>query len=342
MARFIVKIVLLASAVALSMVAVVRAIPDVNDYTASTRLKHDRLEVAGPKLVFVGGSSLAYGLDSERVEVACGLPVVNMGLNGWLGVRYMMAEVLPSLRAGDAVVLAFEHDLYVQSGEGVGVDLLDAILQRPANVRYMTPRQALAAVEYLPFAVSEKLARVSTGTLRSTLGSTGTSVSAKAAPTSAEASTELPPHDMTLSLQSAKLSGFTFRGDLTSHWDVKWRSQRRQGLNMTTLPLSQGVFDAIAEFATIARERHVRVALVPSPLLADFHGRHRSAVERLDARLAIELPDLPKVSMDRYVLPEHLFFDTVFHLNKEGRSIRTDRLLTDLQALGIASCQASN
>lgn len=41
-------------------------------------------EIAAPKVILYGGSSVAFGIDSERIEQKLGMPVVNMGLHaGW-------------------------------------------------------------------------------------------------------------------------------------------------------------------------------------------------------------------------------------------------------------------
>lgn len=55
-------------------------------YDASLIDKVERLKsIAGPKIVLIGNSNLSFGIDSERLEQAFDMPVVNMGLHGSLG-----------------------------------------------------------------------------------------------------------------------------------------------------------------------------------------------------------------------------------------------------------------
>lgn len=62
------------------------------------------------KIVFVGGSSVAFGLDSALIESYTGMPVVNLGLYAALGTKVMLDLSLPHIKEGDIVVLAPELD----------------------------------------------------------------------------------------------------------------------------------------------------------------------------------------------------------------------------------------
>ena len=73
--------------------------------------KYDRLNgVDGEKIVVVGGSSVAFGLDSELLESYLGMPVVNFGLYADLGTKMMLDLSLSGISEGDVVVLAPELD----------------------------------------------------------------------------------------------------------------------------------------------------------------------------------------------------------------------------------------
>src|SRR2546423_1051105 len=63
-----------------------------------------------PRVIFVGGSNLAFGLNSLLIQRRLGRSVVNMGLSAGLGMRFMLAEVRPHLRPGDLVVVVPEYE----------------------------------------------------------------------------------------------------------------------------------------------------------------------------------------------------------------------------------------
>ncbi len=73
--------------------------------------KYDYLHsIEGEKIVVVGGSSVAFGLDSERLSEYTGMPVVNFGLYAALGTKLMLDLSDSAIDEGDIVVLAPELD----------------------------------------------------------------------------------------------------------------------------------------------------------------------------------------------------------------------------------------
>lgn len=71
--------------------------------------KFERLTATeGEKIVVVGGSSVAFGLDSAALERYTGMPVVNFGLYAALGTRLMLDLSLAGIGEGDIVVVAPE------------------------------------------------------------------------------------------------------------------------------------------------------------------------------------------------------------------------------------------
>jgi len=73
--------------------------------------KYERLEsLKAPKLVVVGGSSVAFGYDSRMLEEKTGYPTVNFGLYADLGTKIMMELAESEIRKGDVILLAPELD----------------------------------------------------------------------------------------------------------------------------------------------------------------------------------------------------------------------------------------
>jgi len=82
-----------------------------NTFLGEMAVKFDRLtSVEEPKVVVVGGSSVAFGLDSAALEEAVGRPVVNYGLYATLGTKYMIDTSKAGIGEGDIVILAPETD----------------------------------------------------------------------------------------------------------------------------------------------------------------------------------------------------------------------------------------
>jgi hypothetical protein len=110
--------------------------------------KRNRLKsIETPKLVFIAGSSMAYGLDSKVIEEKLNYEVVNMGISAGIGLHYMILEVKPYLKKGDIVVIGAEYDQFnaddVFYGQGVALPLLFHIHKEEfVRLDFISPKSA--------------------------------------------------------------------------------------------------------------------------------------------------------------------------------------------------------
>lgn len=90
--------------------------PQYSDgYNAGLIDKVERLEsIDGPKIVLIGNSNLAFGIQSELLEREMQMPVVNMGLHGSLGNAFHEEMARINVHEGDIYVLC--HTEYNDDG----------------------------------------------------------------------------------------------------------------------------------------------------------------------------------------------------------------------------------
>ena len=104
-----------------------------NTFYGALNEKHDRLEqIEKPKIVLVGGSSAAFGFDSQLMEEKTGYEVVNFGLYADLGTKIMLELSAPHINEGDIVILAPEMDSQTLSLFFNGLSSLKAIDDDPS------------------------------------------------------------------------------------------------------------------------------------------------------------------------------------------------------------------
>lgn len=85
-------------------------------YNASLLDKMSRLEsMDSPKIILVGNSNLAFGIDSEKIEEATGMPVVNLGYLASFGNEFNEKLIQNHVCEGDLVIVA--HTNYADSNE---------------------------------------------------------------------------------------------------------------------------------------------------------------------------------------------------------------------------------
>ncbi len=112
--------------------------------------KVERLaSIKGKKVVVVGGSSVAFGLDSALMEEHLGMPVVNFGLYAAIGTKAMLDLSLPHIGEGDIVILAPETDVQTLSLYFSGENMWKAIDDAPSlffNLRGDSKKEMLGSL----------------------------------------------------------------------------------------------------------------------------------------------------------------------------------------------------
>ena len=81
-------------------------------FNAAILDKVARLEsMEGPKIVLIGNSNIVFGMDSQRLEEAFEMPVVNMGLHGALGNAFHEEMAKLNVQPGDLYIVCHtEYD----------------------------------------------------------------------------------------------------------------------------------------------------------------------------------------------------------------------------------------
>jgi hypothetical protein len=74
---------------------------------------------APKRLLITGGSGAHYTLDSKAIEEGLGIPVVNLGLDGPIGLDVILPSMLNQIRPGDVVLLIPEYLILVDE-DGFG------------------------------------------------------------------------------------------------------------------------------------------------------------------------------------------------------------------------------
>lgn len=300
----------------LTAFAFVWFVPEVNDYHLASVLKHERLSsLKSPKIVLTGGSNLAFGIDSPMIEQATGLPVVNMGMDGYLGVEFLLAEVESELKPSDLVVVALEHDSYIIPPEGVPESQLAIIKANPSAFRYLTNEQRQALFKSLLLVAQAKVKRLITDTGQ-TLQKQLMGI---------ESASQMAEH-------IGRFAGFVKQGDFTSHLDVKFPEAPADGLDLGSKS-PQPITKLLREFNQRMRAKGVRVLFSYPPVAQQYFTRHSAAISAIHAGLSADAQVFAPTAPSEFVYPEEQFFDTVYHVTRRGREARTRRLLQDIQLL---------
>jgi hypothetical protein len=274
-------------------------------YLSAITAKHDRLRATpSPRVIIIGGSSVAFGVDSARLQDELKMPVVNMGLHAGVGLRYMLSEVRGELRPGDIVIVSPEYAQFYGYLDGRET-LLDMLFVFPRGLSYITSGgQLLGLVEAVPVSVQDMFKAKLEGIVLND-----------------------PPRPSPVYHRAA----FNAEGDVVSHLDRPSQDSRKDTSKLDP-PFEVESIAVLNEFARFATSRNARVYFLFSAVTTGEYRRNTDAIqfvcEALHERTTLTLLDTPPGA----VYSEDYFFDTSEHLNKQGREIRTGKLVADLAA----------
>ncbi len=300
--RLLIYMVLIAASSAAINWVLIPNNPDA--YQAATIDKMRLASEAGsPKVLLVGGSNLAFSIDSGQIEDSLGLPVVNMGLSKATGLRYMLEESKPFIGSGDLVVLVPEYELFYDLF--YGSESLVILLQHyPSRIRDVTSMGEVGTIiSYFPLMMQMKF----NGFVRKGL-------------------VDDPVY---------RRSGFNRYGDLTTHLDLEEVYEPRSLFGDEAVPFQRDAIRALNAYAAYAAGRGASVVLTYPSLYEEVFSRYAGRLSDLDHRLRASLR-FPVVSRpEDYTFPLGQLYDTAYHLRREGRRVRTEQLLQDLRAADV-------
>ena len=271
--------------------------------------KHARLtSVENEKIVLIGGSNLAFGVDSALLEEYVGMPVVNYGLYATIGTKAMLDMSRSYIREGDVVVICPETEKQTYSLYYNALSMwqaLDCDLSMLKDVGFSNLGKLMAV---LPEFATEKRGFIRT--------------SSKPSPSGiyAEAS-------------------FNEYGDIAvdrPYNEMPANYDTSMPISLTTDLLDKDFIDYVNTYAAECRRRGAEVYFGFSPINADAVVSTDEEIAAFYQALDEEL-NFPLLSdVDDYILDSAYFYDTNFHLNSCGALQRTSLLADDLlRVLGM-------
>lgn len=288
--------------------------PDPENYFAGSLLQVELLEkTPSPRIILIGGSNVAFGLDAELMQQTLAMPVINDGLHAGLGVA-PLRELVDYIRAGDVIIISLEYSMFSAEGvmEGDPSVLSDWVEYSVRRTRYLTNPWVET-----PGLYATMLQRKVNRQINSVL------------------------YGGSLSELRTVFSGSKFdaNGDFTGHLEAE--SHARSKISATPYPVSatqQELFAFLEDFQRTAQALGVRVyfeapASRQTNCLATGEKRMENFFREFEKKSSIPLiTPLNEVCMlDRY------FFDTPYHLNAQGRRVRTKQLIKNLLQLNVVS-----
>ncbi|MEL6105906.1 MAG: hypothetical protein AAFU85_07715 [Planctomycetota bacterium] len=255
--------------------------------------------LSSPKILLVGGSNVSFGMDTERLSKHFGRPAFNTSMHAGLGLKFMMLSCLPSVGNGDVVVVIPEYSQF-QGGYGGAQELVAALCDvYPEGRATLSSRQAIRLlpefISYSALKLCQRLRLV---------------------------------HKPTTARIYARDS-FNQYGDAVAHWELEPTAIAESPPVGPRPQLDAEAIEGLLEFRDEVESRGAQLIMLPPCFMASSYENQRHLVEAVDSALA-ENGIAFDAPCQRYRFERKYFFNTPYHLNKEGVDLRTELVIENL------------
>lgn len=289
---------------------------DRSDYMSEIIDKHKLVDnIQEPRMIFIGGSNLVFGIDSEQIQNELSLPVVNLSLHAGLGLEFILNELKSCVKSKDIVVLSIEYFLSIDGD--YKLKMHTATLYPPA-LNYFNNNPYFGFVTSIKSIISDLRSRI-----RSVLFG--------------------PPARIPKKINISKnefvgveytRAAFNRFGDIEAEEDTL---SRLNGIENFSGEYNSGI-SLLNDFNAYAKANGICVYfLYPNYPISEFN-KNKNSIELLHnsfiRSLEIEVIGSP---LD-FVYPDSLFLDTVYHLDRNGRKLRTRKIIELLQNSAANQC----
>lgn len=270
------------------------------NYQASLIDKNERLcSLDEAKIVLVGNSNWAFGVDSQKLEEAMGMPVVNMGMHGGIGNPFNEQAAVQNIHEGDIVIISYSNfadgDI-IKNPELAWI----TIENHPALWKYIRLKDWPSMIKAYPTYLKDCLDLWSQG-----IG------------------------NMDSGTEYSRLQ-FNEYGD--NVYDRPALVISDEELAEAHIPeIGDETIDRLNKLNQTLQEKGATLLVTPYPTPVTSYTppveKYVAFSDQIEERL-----DFPLIGRyEDYRMDKNLFYNTYLHLNNEGKQFRTQMLINDLQ-----------
>lgn len=254
-----------------------------------------------PRIVIIGGSSVAFSVDSKRIKDSLNRNVVNFGLHAGIGIRYVMEDYLNYVKKNDLAVIQIEYAHFYTGGNGNNRTLTQLMVATNwRHIEQMNMQQYANIIDGIPPAAIENLNRLVKYPLRR--------------------SWDTPYGEK--SFRYTK-KGFNEYGDEVSHWNYKSRGIVPKGIKETR-KVDKAFLTWLADILLKYERKGAKVVMVPPVnVVTNFMETYNENVG--EALKSINRDYV--VPYNFMVLDDSCSFDGGYHVNKAGVDQNTTHLI---------------
>lgn len=261
-------------------------------------------KIEGNKIVFVGLSTLAFGLDLNLMEKLTGRPCAMLACHAGLGLANMLDFSKSNLKAGDIVILEYANSFPDEFGAEL---LLSAIGKQIEMFNYIRPQVYNKLIKAYPSYLLKNILYTFIGGYKSTGG-------------------------YYLNLFDKRGNMIAERKSLYNNIDEVAKNAAFPKLDFARKEkINNPVWiNFVNDFADYCNKNNIRFFISTSVFCKDLVVSTTDIIDSYDAELS-KLLKAPIISKSKdYLLPFDMIYNTSTHCNTIGAQNRTKKLYNDI------------
>lgn len=267
-------------------------------------IKHQRLDsLTSRKIILIGGSNLHYGMNSQMLQDSLKMPVVNMGIQGSMGLHYMFDEVKDRVQKGDIIILFPEHSHFYSIDTNGEVALFKLLSVYPHGVRHLNIKQIFNSFLFVGPAIKSNLKDM---------------------------------QEWYFSLLRGKKKQSIYEqtnhfGDYYGH-KGKTTVYKKSIINFSNQEISENTINVLQYIEEYLKEKEAHLMLGFAPIAKS------ESDSKFFEKIENSIPNkIILGNIEEVILPDSMFFDSGHHLLYKYRDLRTTILLENIRKNNIAS-----
>jgi hypothetical protein len=252
-----------------------------------------------PRIIFIGGSNLSFGLNSQMIKDSLQLNPINTGIHAGIGLKYMLSNTENYIIKNDIIVVSPEYQQFYSDVANGEVELLSTIVDvSPNSFKLLDYKQYYTLIQKIPAYLKTKWSGL--------INKSG--------------------KDTIIGIYDRKaINSF---GDIYVHW--KFAKEKVTPFGKIEGKLNDDAFKSLNKFRDCVNSRKARL-FITFPCYQDLSFKNQEIqikeVERNLNKYRFILLSNP----ERYIIPDSLIYNTPYHLTKKGVDLRTSLLIEDLK-----------
>jgi hypothetical protein len=258
------------------------------------------LNEQSPRIIFVGGSNLGTGLNSQMIKDSLKLNPVNTAISALLGIRYMLENTLQYTQKEDIIVFIPEYQhFYWEWDYGSEVLLRTVLNTDKSKIRLLSLKQIINCIPFVGNFVFSQISKHKYSTMDDNDDVYG-------------------------------LKAYNQYGDSYLHWNTKKREFAPD--TITIDKYNSKVIEEIKKYNQKFQEKGA-LLLISFPGYQDISFQNSEKfVKKVEQDYTMSGFTILGTA-ERYIMPDSLMFDSPYHLIGAGVNYRTGLLIEDLRKL---------